>query len=278
MKTLYKSIGKPQFQRLSTARMVYSLCLLLLCSVGAMAQVGVGTITPDASAQLDVTSTNKGILIPRMSRAERDLIASPATGLLIFQNNETPGFYYYNGTAWVPFVSSTGGGAIIPFASGTPVVLTTVAGGLAGTSSLLGFGSSAAGVSVLGSTIDLTGAAGTLLNFAFSAPRSGTIESISAYFSTTVALALIGTSLNVTAQLYKSTSDNSFSPVPGAVVTLPAYTGVLTIGSIARGITTGLNIPVNAQDRFLLVYSATASGISLINSIAGYASAGVSIR
>jgi hypothetical protein len=74
--------------------------LLLFISIQSHAQVGVGSITPDASAQLDGSATNKGILIPRMSKAERDLIQSPA-GLLIFQNNESPGFYYFNGTGWI---------------------------------------------------------------------------------------------------------------------------------------------------------------------------------
>jgi hypothetical protein len=62
------------------------------------AQVGIGTSTPVASAQLDITSTNKGLLIPRVAFANRP--ASPATGLLIYQTDNTPGFYYYNGTAW----------------------------------------------------------------------------------------------------------------------------------------------------------------------------------
>jgi hypothetical protein len=51
-----------------------SLLLLILIKIPSHAQVGVGTITPDASAQLDVSATNKGVLIPRMSRAGPDLI------------------------------------------------------------------------------------------------------------------------------------------------------------------------------------------------------------
>jgi len=55
----------------------------------------------NASAMLDVKSTIKGLLIPRMSRTERNAISSPATGLIIFQNApDSMGFYYYNGTAW----------------------------------------------------------------------------------------------------------------------------------------------------------------------------------
>jgi hypothetical protein len=61
---------------------------------------GIGTLTPDASALLEVKSTSKGVLIPRMTLTQRNAIVSPATGLLIFQTNSTPGFYYYNGSAW----------------------------------------------------------------------------------------------------------------------------------------------------------------------------------
>ncbi|MFN8243013.1 MAG: hypothetical protein U0X40_03070 [Ferruginibacter sp.] len=64
--------------------------------------------TAHPSALLDVKSTTKGMLVPRMSRAERDAIASPATGLLIFQNApDSIGYYYYNGTAWTWLVSNS---------------------------------------------------------------------------------------------------------------------------------------------------------------------------
>lgn len=175
---------------------------------------------------------------------------------------------------------ATGSGAIIPFASGGPAILTTVLGGLVGTTSLIGFGSSATGVSILGGTIDLTGTiVGPLINFAFSAPRDGVITSIAAYFSTTAALALVGSTVTITAQLFSSpTPDNAFTAVPGAVVTLaPPLTGIIALGSISNGITTGLAIPVTAQTRLLLVFSATATGLSLVNTVVGYASGGVNI-
>ncbi len=54
------------------------------------------------SAIVDFESTNKGILIPRMTEVEKDAIIMPAIGLMIYQNNEVSGFYYYNGTDWTP--------------------------------------------------------------------------------------------------------------------------------------------------------------------------------
>src|SRR5258705_2743979 len=61
---------------------------------------GIGTITPDASSLLEIKSTTKGFLISRMTKTQRDAIVAPATGLLIYQTNSTPGFYYYDGAAW----------------------------------------------------------------------------------------------------------------------------------------------------------------------------------
>ena len=78
-------------------RTIVYACISML-SVALQAQVGIGTASPDASAQLDITATNKGLLIPRVIFSNRP--ATPATGLLIYQTDNTPGYYYYNGTAW----------------------------------------------------------------------------------------------------------------------------------------------------------------------------------
>ena len=48
---------------------------------------------PDSSAILDINSMSQGMLIPRMTMIQRDLIAEPATSLLIYQSDESPGFY-----------------------------------------------------------------------------------------------------------------------------------------------------------------------------------------
>jgi hypothetical protein len=64
--------------------------------------VGIGTQTPNSSAMLDISSTSKGLLIPRMTENEKSQIANPATGLLIWQTDGTPGFYYNGGTPQGP--------------------------------------------------------------------------------------------------------------------------------------------------------------------------------
>jgi hypothetical protein len=64
-------------------------------------------IIGNASSVLDVNSTLKGFLAPRMLQSERSAISSPAEGLLVYQTNGTKGFYYYNGSAWIIILSGT---------------------------------------------------------------------------------------------------------------------------------------------------------------------------
>ncbi len=81
------------------------LLLLMLISLGVEAQnvaINKDGAAPDASAMLDVSDTASGILIPRMTAAQRIAISSPANGLLVFQTDGTAGFYAYLSsiTAW----------------------------------------------------------------------------------------------------------------------------------------------------------------------------------
>jgi hypothetical protein len=62
-------------------------------------RVGVGTASPNAAAMLDVSSTTKGFLPPRMTTAQRDAISSPPAGLVIY-NTSTNVLNFYNGSAW----------------------------------------------------------------------------------------------------------------------------------------------------------------------------------
>jgi BclB C-terminal domain-containing protein len=125
-------------------------------------------------------------------------------------------------------------------------------------------------------TIDTTG----LNDVAFSMPRDGVITSMAAYFSVGAAVALVGSTVTITAQLYSSaTPDDVFSPVAGATVTLaPPLTGAVAIGDTSNGIVTGLSIPVTAQTRLLMVFSAAVTaGIDIATIISGFASAGLNI-
>jgi trimeric autotransporter adhesin len=75
------------------------VAFLTYVSAGNAQNVGIGTTMPHASAILDITDSAKGLLIPRMSLAQRNAMIAPAKGLLVFVNTDSS-FYYYNGTAW----------------------------------------------------------------------------------------------------------------------------------------------------------------------------------
>lgn len=68
-----------------------SLVIVIASNCALFAQVGVGTLTPDGSSALDITSTSGGLLVPRMSTSQRDAIATPANGLMVF-NTSSNGF------------------------------------------------------------------------------------------------------------------------------------------------------------------------------------------
>jgi len=63
-------------------------------------------ITADTTAMLDISSNKKGLLIPRMTAQQKTAIANPATGLLVYQTDGDPGFYYFNGTGWFLLITS----------------------------------------------------------------------------------------------------------------------------------------------------------------------------
>ncbi|MCX6305169.1 MAG: tail fiber protein [Bacteroidetes bacterium] len=81
---------------------------LLLCSLFTSAQVAINTdgSAPNSSAMLDVKSSSKGILIPRMTSAERGLISGPVAGLMVYQTNAPAGYYYYTGTSWKQMIDA----------------------------------------------------------------------------------------------------------------------------------------------------------------------------
>lgn len=79
---------------------------MLICLTNEVNAQNVGisstAITPDVSSILELRSTSSGFLMPRMTLAQRNAIASPATGLIIYQTNSSPGYYYFNGSVWGP--------------------------------------------------------------------------------------------------------------------------------------------------------------------------------
>ena len=100
------------------------LAVLAAISLTTYAQVGVGTATPHASAALDVTSTTKGLLPPRMTQTQRNAISTPMAGLMVYctdcgANGEPQ---YYNGTSWVNMVGGTATARPTPTSTSTVFV------------------------------------------------------------------------------------------------------------------------------------------------------------
>lgn len=124
------------------------------------AQTGIGTTTPDVSAKLDISSTTKGLLVPRMTATERGAIATPAKGLLIYQTDGDAGFYVNTGTSsskvWTRVnMDWTRTGNDLSYTAGNVSTTGNLTGGNASTSTISGF---AANVGTISEGRNLTAA------------------------------------------------------------------------------------------------------------------------
>jgi len=80
--------------------LVLSLFFLSIAGFSQSVSINTDNSSADTSAILELKSTNKGVLIPRMTMTQRNAIFSPKAGLLVYQTDNTTGFYFYNGTTW----------------------------------------------------------------------------------------------------------------------------------------------------------------------------------
>ncbi len=80
-------------------RTTFAFTLTLISTLELFSQVGIGTSTPSASAQLEVKSTSKGVLMPRLTNTQMLAISSPAAGLIVYNTNAGAN-YIFNGTTW----------------------------------------------------------------------------------------------------------------------------------------------------------------------------------
>lgn len=79
----------------------FLFCCFTVCwaTIAFSQNIGIGTTTPHASSQLDISSTTRGLLPPRMTTAQRNAIATPAKGLLVY-DTDLNALYHFNGTNW----------------------------------------------------------------------------------------------------------------------------------------------------------------------------------
>jgi hypothetical protein len=100
---------------------------LLFISCHLKAQTGIGTTSPHPSAKLDITSTDKGFLPPRMTSAQRAAISNPTAGLMVYQTDGNSGLYYYGGSSWIYIINSSTN--VLPVANGGTGVSTSTGSG-----------------------------------------------------------------------------------------------------------------------------------------------------
>lgn len=83
----------------SSILIIISVCAYVTVSAQSVG-IGAKKFDPDQSAALEIQSNHKGLLIPRLTATDKNNIIDPAEGLLIYQTDETSGFYYFSGTQW----------------------------------------------------------------------------------------------------------------------------------------------------------------------------------
>jgi len=82
-------------------KQLFTFLAAVLVTAATYSQVGIGTTNPDGSAALDITSTTKGLLIPRMTNVQRQAISNPVAGLMVYVTDFVGGrFMFYDGTEW----------------------------------------------------------------------------------------------------------------------------------------------------------------------------------
>lgn len=194
----------------------YLNILLLLLGIQAstlFAQVGFNNNNPDNSSLLDLKSSNKGLLIPRMSTLEKTSIASPATSLLVF-DTDLSSFQYYNGTTWQTILNGTKttNGIQLGYNLGigtAPLASTslTLASALSGTSATFSSNVSMANLTASG-TASITG--NTTISGTLGAGNTSVTGTLSASGNTTLSGTLSSGATTVNGSLTVNTTTGAF--------------------------------------------------------------------
>lgn len=231
-----------------------------------MAQVGIGTTTPDGNAMLEIASPDKGILIPRILKADREAIATPATGLMVYQTDDKSGFYFYHETEGWKLLSSE----LVPAPASDPGFSATLNSLTTNTSTQL------TGWSV--STPSYTSAGFNPTTGNYTVPETGTyaIETTINYNLITTTTIGVGTGVNPYFEIKKTT------PVTSSIISgyLPLFNVnialLLTLKAVLdRGVVTlSRNVNLTAGDVLGLFYQ--NSGFTPSINIGGGLTPGVS--
>lgn len=168
----------------------------------------------------------------------------------------------------------------LSWASVQPVTVTTLANGVAGLPAFVGPGGGANGLGPLDadSHVDLTGGTGLLLNVAGTVPRDCFIVGLHLYFGSVVNLDLRETTLSLKGHIYTSATPNHFfAPL--------SVSGVMLVSeNVQTGDSADVLVPLStpvfvpARSRIMAVFSATAVGRALVQSLSGYASVSIEFQ
>ncbi|MFY9309826.1 MAG: fibrinogen-like YCDxxxxGGGW domain-containing protein [Bacteroidia bacterium] len=139
---------------------IFALCFVYVHSIAQSNSVGIGTLTPAPSALLDIDATNKGVLVPRLTAAQRLAIPSPANSLLVFDSDSSCFFYWNAANSSWKSLCNTGATGSAGATGNTGIVGSTGPTGVAGPTGITG---STGQTGVVGNTglTGVTGATGT---------------------------------------------------------------------------------------------------------------------
>lgn len=230
--------------------------LFLVASTFTQAQVGVGANNPNPSAQLEISSTSKGLLPPRMTITQRNAIISPATGLIIFNTTNNALNIYFSG-AWYQLSNSVVLGSIASLVTASPI-----------NNGSLVSGSAASGVS---SVVSYTGGNGE--NYSGQSVPSTGVTGLTATLPAGIFALGEGTlTYNITGT---PTSDGSASfelNIGGQVGTLTRTITTLSVGQAYQGgivayilVSGDPGFDANTQHGLIAAVSDQSEGISWIN-------------
>ena len=248
-------------------KIIILLLLALCCTLQTVAQVGIGTNTPNENAALELSSTSQGMLFPRMNSTQRDAIDSPAKGLTIF--NTTLNCIQTNiGTADSPSWKCLG---YSPSSKGTAIVSSY-------TCSTASAGTMIVGTAVSGVSQTITATVTTVGTYSITATANGVTFAASGTFADTgaqnIVLTASGTpiaigentfTLNTTPNCYFSRT-TTVQPSSNGTAVVSAYScstasaGTMIVGTAVSGVSQTITATVTTVGTYSI--STTANGVT----------------